>query len=81
MSHGLDGETALGVGGLPHLARGLVGPLHGALMLTSAAIGAALLLASDIAARTLLAPQDFPLGVLTTPIGAVFVPFLVRRTP
>ena len=44
---------------VPHLARGLVGPLHGALMLTSAVIGAALLLTSDIAARTLLAPQEF----------------------
>ena len=66
---------------VPHLARGLVGPLHGALMLTSAMIGAALLLASDIAARTLLAPQELPIGVLTTSIGAVFVLFLVRRTP
>ena len=50
-------------------------------MLTSAVIGATLLLASDIAARTLLAPQELPIGVLTTSIGAVFVLFLVRRTP
>ena len=64
---------------VPHLARGLVGPLHGPLLLSSAIIGAVLLLASDIAARTLLAPQEIPIGVLTTAVGAVFVLFLVRR--
>tara|TARA_E500000331_G_scaffold319688_1_gene332599 strand:+ start:5087 stop:6070 length:984 start_codon:yes stop_codon:yes gene_type:complete len=65
---------------VPHLARGLVGPLHGPLLLSSAIIGAVLLLVSDIAARTLLAPQEIPIGVLTTAVGAVFVLFLVRRT-
>ena len=64
---------------VPHIARGLVGPLHGALLLTSAVIGAVLLLASDIAARTLLAPQELPIGILTTSIGALFVLFLLRR--
>lgn len=64
---------------VPHLARGLVGPLHGALMLSCAVVGAALLLVSDIAARTLLAPQELPIGVLTTSIGAVFVLFLINR--
>ena len=64
---------------VPHLARGLVGPLHGALLLCSAVIGAVLLLASDIGARILLAPQELPIGVLTTAVGAMFVLFLVRR--
>ena len=63
---------------VPHIARVLVGPLHGALLITSAVIGAVLLLASDITARTLLAPQELPIGVLTTSIGALFVLFLVR---
>jgi len=65
---------------VPHLARGLVGPLHGVLLLSSAIIGAVLLLASDIGARILLAPQELPIGVLTTAVGAMFVLFLVRRT-
>ena len=65
---------------VPHLARGLVGPLHGALLLCSAVIGAVLLLASDIGARIMLAPQELPIGVLTTAVGAMFVLFLVRRT-
>ena len=64
---------------VPHLARGVVGPLHGAMMLTSAVIGACLLLSSDIAARTLLAPQELPIGVLTTSVGAIFVLVLVHR--
>ncbi len=64
---------------VPHLARGLVGPLHGAMMVTSAMIGAYLLLASDIAARTLLAPQELPIGVLTTALGATFVLALLYR--
>ena len=64
---------------VPHLARGVAGPLHGSMMLTSAVIGACLLLSSDIAARTLLAPQELPIGVLTTSVGAVFVLVLVHR--
>ena len=65
---------------VPHLARGLVGPLHSGLLITSAVIGAVLLLLSDIAARTLMAPQELPIGALTTSIGAIFVLYLVRRT-
>ena len=65
---------------VPHLARGLVGPLHGGLLITSAVIGAVLLLLSDIAARTLMAPQELPIGALTTSIGEIFVLYLVRRT-
>ena len=65
---------------VPHLARGLVGPLHGGLLITSAVIGAVLLLLSDISARTLMAPQELPIGALTTSIGAIFVLYLVRRT-
>lgn len=64
---------------VPHLARGLVGPLHGAMMLTSATVGACLLLASDIAARTVLAPQELPIGVLTTSVGAAFVLVMLHR--
>ena len=65
----------IGVGGLmvPHLARGLVGPLHGPLIPTAAMIGAMLLTASDVLARLLLAPQELPVGIVTTSIGAGFV--------
>lgn len=64
---------------VPHLARALVGPLHGPLTFASACIGAVLVLAGDIAARTILAPQELPLGIVIGAVGAVFVIVLVQR--
>lgn len=64
---------------VPHLARSLVGPLHRQLTALAAVIGAGLLLASDIAARTVLIPQEIPVGIVTTSIGAVFVLLILRR--
>ena len=58
---------------VPHLARGLAGPLHSKLLPISAIIGATLLTASDILSRLVLAPQELPVGIVTTSIGAVFV--------
>ena len=58
---------------VPHLARGLVGPLHTFLLPTAALIGAVLLTGSDIVSRLLLAPQELPVGIVTTSIGSVFV--------
>ncbi|MEL6435422.1 MAG: iron ABC transporter permease [Pseudomonadota bacterium] len=64
---------------VPHLARSLTGPLHANLVVLSAILGAAILLASDIVARTILSPQELPIGIVTTSIGALFVLGLVRR--
>ena len=58
---------------VPHLARGLAGPLHTRLLPTAALIGAALLTASDILSRVILAPQELPVGIVTTSVGAIFV--------
>lgn len=58
---------------VPHLARGLVGPLHSSLLPAAALIGAILLTASDILSRLLLAPQELPVGIVTTSLGAAFV--------
>ncbi|MEM8569367.1 MAG: iron ABC transporter permease [Pseudomonadota bacterium] len=58
---------------VPHLARGIVGPLHARLLPAAALCGAMLLTASDILSRLLLAPQDLPVGIVTTSLGAVFV--------
>ena len=65
---------------VPHLARGLCGPLHTRLIPAAALIGAMLLTASDIAARLLLAPQELPVGIVTTSIGAIFVFALLLGT-
>ena len=64
---------------VPHMARGLVGPLHQRLIIVAALIGAGLLLLSDIAARIVLMPQELPIGIVTTSFGAVFVLVLLRR--
>ena len=66
---------------VPHLARALCGALHGRLLGLCAVLGAALLLASDMVCRTLLAPQELPIGIVTAAVGAVFVIFLVLRSP
>ncbi len=64
---------------VPHLARGLAGPVHGRLFVLASIIGAMLLVLSDIAARTLLMPQELPIGIITTSLGALFVLILLKR--
>ena len=64
---------------VPHMARGFLGPLHGRMIVLAAMIGAGLLLISDVLARTLLVPQELPIGIITTSMGAVFVLLLLRR--
>lgn len=65
---------------VPHIARGIAGPLHTQLLPTAALVGAALLTGSDILSRLLLAPQELPVGIVTTSIGSVFVFLLLFRT-
>lgn len=65
---------------VPHVARGLAGPMHGNLLPMAAIVGAVLLTASDIASRLLLAPQELPVGIVTTSVGSVFVFLLLLGT-
>ncbi len=58
---------------VPHIARGIAGTLHRNLLITSAVVGAILLTLSDILSRLLLAPQELPVGIVTTSIGSLFV--------
>jgi iron complex transport system permease protein len=83
--------TALGVGvavaicgiigfvGLvvPHLVRMLVGPDHRSLIPLSALAGALLLLIADVGSRLLLAPEELPVGIMTSVFGAPFFTFLL----
>ncbi|WP_062202957.1 iron ABC transporter permease [Aureimonas sp. AU12] len=64
---------------VPHLARALVGVRHGALVATSALLGAILLLVSDLASRVVLAPQELPVGIVTSAAGALFVLAVILR--
>ncbi len=66
---------------VPHLARALCGTLHSKVTILSAMFGAALLTGSDIVARILLIPQEIPIGIVTSSIGALFVfALLLKRT-
>lgn len=65
---------------VPHIARGIAGPLHRQLLPTAALVGAVLLTASDMLCRLLLAPQELPVGIVTTSVGAAFVFLLLYRT-
>lgn len=63
---------------VPHLARGLVGPSFGRLLVVSLLVGAGFLLGVDDVARG-VTPVEIPLGILTALIGApFFVALLVR---
>jgi iron complex transport system permease protein len=61
----------------PHLARRLVGPRHLHLVPVAALIGAALVLTADLIGRTVLAPVQFPAGLVTALIGAPFFGYLL----
>ena len=64
---------------VPHLARGIAGPLHRQLLPTAAIVGAVLLTVSDMLCRLLLAPQELPVGIVTTSVGSAFVFVLLFR--
>lgn len=64
---------------VPHAACRLVGGSHRHMLPVAALLGASLLIAADIGARTLLAPQEIPIGIVTSLVGAPFLILLVRR--
>lgn len=64
---------------IPHLARRAVGSAHRHAVPVAALMGAIFLLWADIVSRTVLAPQEIPLGILTSLVGAPFLLFLIRR--
>ncbi|WP_171133063.1 MULTISPECIES: iron ABC transporter permease [unclassified Ruegeria] len=65
---------------VPHIARGIVGPLHRQLLPTAALVGAMLLTVSDILSRLMLSPQELPVGIVTTSLGSVFVFLLLFKS-
>lgn len=64
---------------VPHLARRAVGSTHARVVPVAALMGAILLIAADLVARTLLAPQEIPIGIITSLVGAPFLLVLIRR--
>ncbi|GLY33837.1 iron ABC transporter permease [Kineosporia sp. NBRC 101731] len=64
---------------VPHLARRLVGATHSRAVPVAALLGAIFLIVADAIARTLLQPQELPIGIITSLVGAPFLLVLIRR--
>ncbi len=62
---------------IPHMARKLVGPDHRVLIPAAGLLGAAFLVWADTVAR--LIAEIFPVGVLTSLLGAPFFFYLLKR--
>jgi iron complex transport system permease protein len=64
---------------VPHAVRLVIGPDHRRLLPASALLGAAFLVFADCAARTLRAPEEMPIGVVTSLLGGPLFLFLLRK--
>lgn len=63
----------------PHLVRRVAPAPHGFTVAASAATGGTLLLAADVLARTVIAPQELPVGVITSVLGGGYLLWLMHR--
>lgn len=64
---------------VPHMIRLIWGTDYRRLLWLAIINGAAFLLAADILARSLLAPEEIPVGIITSLVGAPFFLWLLRR--
>ena len=63
----------------PHLVRQMAVVTHGPLLALSALAGGALLLAADVLARSIVAPREWPVGIVTALVGGTYLLLLLRR--
>ena len=64
---------------VPHIVRLLVGPGHRSLLPVSLLAGASLMVIADLLSRTVISPNEIPVGVVTTFVGAPLFVYLLRR--
>ena len=65
---------------IPHLARIIGGPKHKHTLLYSALIGSIVMIWSDVLSRALYSPEEIPIGVLTSLLGApLFIWIIMNR--
>jgi iron complex transport system permease protein len=64
---------------VPHVTRMLTGTDHRRLLPMSALLGASFLIAADLLARSVIAPQEIPVGIVTSLVGGPFFLYLLRR--
>jgi iron complex transport system permease protein len=63
----------------PHLVRRMAPAPHGFTVAASAATGGTLLLAADVLARAVIAPQELPVGVITSVLGGGYLLWLMHK--
>ncbi|MGM0215735.1 FecCD family ABC transporter permease [Enterococcus sp. AZ109] len=63
----------------PHFARLLVGGDHRKVLPIASLIGGILVVWTDVVARTVLAPEELPLGILTSILGGPFFILLLKK--
>mgnify|MGYP005772289317 FL=1 len=64
---------------IPHIVRPSVGTDYRYVLPASAVLGALLVVVVDIIARIVIAPLEFPVGILITMVGVPFFIFVSRR--
>ena len=65
---------------IPHLARIIGGPKHKHTLVFSARIGSIVMIWSDVLSRALYSPEEIPIGVLTSLLGApLFIWIIMNR--
>ncbi len=65
---------------VPHITRSIVGSTHRRLIPGSILMGGFFVVVCDMLARTLVAPEELPIGVITSFFGAPFFLFLIRKS-
>lgn len=65
---------------VPHIVRLLYGGDYRRIIPLSIIGGAAMLLLMDVVARTILAPQEVPVGIITSLLGAPFFLWVLKRS-
>ncbi|MEB3237328.1 MAG: iron ABC transporter permease [Candidatus Sericytochromatia bacterium] len=63
----------------PHAVRAVARLTHRPLLVASSLMGGVLLLAADLLSRWLLAPQELPVGILTSCLGGGYLLWWMRR--
>lgn len=64
---------------MPHIVRLLVGADHRKALPAVALLGASFTIAADLIARSIIAPLEFPVGIVTALVGGPFFIWLLRR--
>jgi iron complex transport system permease protein len=54
----------------PHIARFIYGPIHRNLIIHTAVIGALLVVVADTLSRSIAQPNELPVGLITSLLGA-----------